>query len=94
MNVITPWSIRIRALQKAGYSLRDISDAINLSRGAVGDLAVGRNGSPKGDAALALDALHREHCGKGASPKRTARALEALRREHREPRTPKRARAT
>ncbi len=76
---ITPWSIRIRALQKAGFSLRDISDAIGLSRGAVGDLAVGRNEAPKGDAALALDALHRE-C---MSAKKAAARLAAVRREHR-----------
>ena len=80
---VTAWSKRIRALQKKGFSLRDISDAIGLSRGAVGDLAVGRNDAPKGDVALALDALHREHCGNGASAKHTREALEALRLKHR-----------
>ena len=66
---------------KSGFSLRDISDAIGLSRGAVGDLAVGRNQSPKGDAALALDALHREHCVRRQESTRAG--LAALRREHR-----------
>lgn len=92
---ITDWSKRIRALGKKGFSYRDISDAIGLSRGAVGDLAVGRNEQPKGDVAIALDALHREHCVNGNATF-TAAELEALRLKHRKPRktrTPKRARA-
>jgi hypothetical protein len=79
---VTPWSKRIRALQKKGFSLRDIAHAIGRSRGAVGDLAVGRNAAPVGDVAIALDALHREHCVNG-NAQDTAAALEALRLKHR-----------
>lgn len=62
--------------------MRDISDAIGLSRGAVGDLAVGRNKAPNGQAVLDLDRLHREHCVEG-NAKATREYLEALRAEHR-----------
>ena len=54
----TEWELRIRDLQEAGYSYADISDAIGLSRGAVGDLAVGRNLEPRWEVGLKLHKLH------------------------------------
>ena len=62
---ITPWSRRIRALQKAGFSLREIGEQIGLTIGAVGDLAVGRNEEPRASAAFKLHELHLKHCSNG-----------------------------
>ena len=61
---ITPWSRRIRALQKAGFSLREIGDEIGLTIGAVGDLAVGRNEEPRASAAFKLHELHLKYCSR------------------------------
>jgi len=52
------WSERIRELQAAGFTLAAIGEAVGLATSSVGDLAVGRNLEPKGDAALKLHELH------------------------------------
>ena len=57
-KALTPWQVRIRELQEAGYSYGDISDAIGLSRGAVGDLAAGRNLEPRWEMGEKLHKLH------------------------------------
>jgi DNA-binding transcriptional MerR regulator len=58
----SPWSKRIRALQDAGFTLQEIGEVIGLTVGGVGDLAVGRNEAPRGEAALKLHAMHLKHC--------------------------------
>ena len=66
------WSSRIRQLQDAGFTLQEIGEAIGLTVGGVGDLAVGRNEAPRGDAAIKLHALHLKHCN--GKRRRTASA--------------------
>ena len=56
------WAERIRDLQAAGMTLSAIGEAIELTTGAVGDIASGRTESPRGNAALKLDQLHRARC--------------------------------
>jgi len=56
------WSQRIRQLQKSGLTLQEIADQIGLTKSGVGDLAVGRNEQPRGDAALKLLDLHLKRC--------------------------------
>lgn len=71
---ITPWQRRIRDLQQAGFSHADISDEIGLSRGAVGDLASGRNEEPRAEAGFKLHELHLKHCNGKRRPKGTTSA--------------------
>ena len=56
------WAKRIRDLQEAGLKLSEIGEKIGMSTSGVGDIANDRTESPRGDAALALDKLHREMC--------------------------------
>jgi len=72
------WSHRIRCLRKTGLTLAAIGDRIGLSPGAVCDLEKGRTGAPRGDAALALDALYRERID-GVKPRGRARPAEVAR---------------
>lgn len=57
------WAHRVQALRASGLRLREIAHAIGLAVSTVGDLANGRTGSPRGEAALKLDALYRARCG-------------------------------
>lgn len=59
---MSTWSKRIRDLQAAGLKLSEIGEKIGMSTSGVGDIANDRTDSPRGDAALALDKLHREIC--------------------------------
>ena len=59
---MSTWSIRIRELQEAGLTLAAIAETIGVTTSAVGDIATGRSKSPRGEAALKLDRLHRERC--------------------------------
>ena len=52
--------------------MQEIGEAIGLTVGGVGDLAVGRNEAPRGDAAIKLHALHLKHCN--GKRRRTASA--------------------
>lgn len=63
------WSTRIRQLQANGWTYREIGEAIGLTTGAVGDLAVGRREQPRADAGLKLQALHLQYVGE-PKPKR------------------------
>jgi len=56
------WAKRIRDLQKSGLTLAEIGEKIGMSTSGVSDIANLKNDSPRGDAALALDKLHREMC--------------------------------
>ena len=53
------WSTRIQALRAAGMTHAAIGVAVGLSTSAVCDIERGRTKKPRGDAALALDALYR-----------------------------------
>jgi hypothetical protein len=64
---MNPWAKRIRDLQEAGLKLSEIGEKIGMSTSGVGDIANERTDSPRGDAALALDKLHRELCPKEAA---------------------------
>lgn len=57
---MTNWSHRIRTLRRSGMTLAAIGARVGLSAAAVCDLERKRTRSPRGDAALALDALYRE----------------------------------
>lgn len=59
---LNAWAKRIRDLQEAGMKLSEIAEKIGMSTSGVGDIANNRTDSPRGDAALALDKLHRATC--------------------------------
>lgn len=61
------WRDRIRALQAAGMTLSEIGEAVGLATSSVSDIANGRSSSPRGDAAMRLYELHRNHCGESQS---------------------------
>jgi transcriptional regulator with XRE-family HTH domain len=66
---MTTWASRIDDLQEtAGLTLAEIAEQIGVAPSTVGDLKTGRSASPRGEAALKLDALHRLRCApKGAA---------------------------
>lgn len=53
------WSTRVKALRRSGLTLAEIGDRVGLSLSAVCDIEKKRTTAPRGDAALALDALYR-----------------------------------
>lgn len=53
------WATRIEALRATGMTHAAIGVAVGLSTSAVCDIERGRTKKPRGDAALALDALYR-----------------------------------
>lgn len=59
---MSKWAKRIRALQLQGMTLAEIGVKVGLATSTVGDLANGRSESPRGEAALKLDVLHRALC--------------------------------
>jgi len=62
---MTTWASRITDLQEGpgGLTLAEIAEYIGVAASTVGDLKTGRSTSPRGEAALKLDALHRLRCG-------------------------------
>lgn len=66
------WATRIGALRAAGMTHAAIGVAVGLSTSAVCDIERGRTKKPRGDAALALDALYRRELSararRGQSP--------------------------
>lgn len=77
------WQHRISTLRRSGLTLADIGARIGLSATAVCDIESGRTAAPRGNAALALDALYREQLqpaprgpatmGAGQAPRRGRR---------------------
>jgi transcriptional regulator with XRE-family HTH domain len=61
------WAKRIKDLQEAGMTQAEIATKIGMSASGVGDIAQSRTKAPTGDAALALDRLHRETCPEEAA---------------------------
>lgn len=61
---MTTWASRIEDLQEGdnGLTLAEIAEQIGVAASTVGDLKTGRSASPRGEAALKLDALHRLRC--------------------------------
>lgn len=61
---MTTWASRIDDLQEGedGLTLAEIAEQIGVAASTVGDLKTGRSASPRGEAALKLDALHRLRC--------------------------------
>lgn len=61
---MTTWASRIDDLQEgpSGLTLAEIAEQIGVAPSTVGDLKTGRSASPRGEAALKLDALHRLRC--------------------------------
>ena len=64
---MTTWQQRIKALRDAGMTLSQISTAIGLSIGGVGDLSAGRTMSPRADVGMRLYELHRKVVGEQAA---------------------------
>ncbi len=60
------WSSRISDLRADGLTLGEIGELVGLSPSAVSDIEQERTDSPRGDAALKLDALHTKRCGRTA----------------------------
>lgn len=54
------WSSRIKDLTSRGMTYADIGEVIGLASSTVGDLASGRSKSPRGEAAIRLNDLHRQ----------------------------------
>ena len=54
------WATRISDLTSRGLTYADIGERIGLAPSTVGDLATGRSKSPRGEAAIRLNDLHRE----------------------------------
>lgn len=52
------WSLRITALEAAGWSLVDIAKEVGLSTSAVSDIKRGASKAPRGMAAVRLHALY------------------------------------
>lgn len=63
------WTQKVKDLSEAGMTYAEIGVAIGLAPSTVGDLACGRYRSPRGDAAVALAALHSQRCPKVAVQK-------------------------
>jgi transcriptional regulator with XRE-family HTH domain len=59
---MTTWASRIDDLQKSGLTQAEIAEQIGVAPSTVGDLKSKRSASPRGEAALKLDALHRLRC--------------------------------
>lgn len=76
---MTTWSMRIRDLQSSGLTFNEIGEAVGLATSSIGDIATGRSGSPRGEAAIRLHELHLMRCGserkqmKSGSKSRTRR---------------------
>ena len=68
------WSERIKELRAAGLTLAEIGERTGLAASTVSDLEQGRSSSPRGDAALRLDKLHKEIC---SSPQQRVQELRA-----------------
>jgi transcriptional regulator with XRE-family HTH domain len=64
------WATRISDLTSRGMTYAEIGERIGLAPSTVGDLASGRSKSPRGEAAIRLNDLHRERAG---NPKQAAR---------------------
>lgn len=58
------WADRIEALRDKGMTLSEIGELVGLATSSVSDLAQGHSASPRGDAAIKLDALYRERVSK------------------------------
>jgi hypothetical protein len=56
------WQSRIRELRNSGLTLAQIGEAIGLATSTIGDLAVGRQKAPGGEAAVKLHELHKRRC--------------------------------
>lgn len=54
------WASRISDLTSLGMTYADIGAAVGLAPSTVGDLSSGRSKSPRGEAALKLNDLHRQ----------------------------------
>lgn len=57
------WSDRIRALEAAGLSQKQIAEATRLAVSSISDLKNGASKRPTGLAAVRLHQLHLEKCG-------------------------------
>ena len=56
---MTTWQSRISDLQASGLTYANIAQLTGMAPSTVGDLASGRTQSPRGNAAVKLDKLHR-----------------------------------
>lgn len=56
------WRQRIEDLRGTGLTLSEIGQLVGLSTSSVSDIANGHSESPRGDAAVALHALHLDRC--------------------------------
>lgn len=63
MNNRPTWQKRVRDLQAAGMTYKQIGEQTGISPSAVGDLASGRSKEPSGDGAVLLYHLHQLRCG-------------------------------
>ncbi|APG04932.1 hypothetical protein BJI69_14215 [Luteibacter rhizovicinus DSM 16549] len=54
------WATRISDLTSRGMTYAEIGERIGLAPSTVGDLASGRSKSPRGEAAIRLNDLHRQ----------------------------------
>jgi hypothetical protein len=63
----TPWASRIIDLEQSGLTCVAIAEQVGIAPSTIGDLKSGRSASPRGEAALRLDALHRLRCSKEAA---------------------------
>ena len=84
------WATRISDLTSRGMTYAEIGEQIGLAPSTIGDLASGRSKSPRGEAAIRLNDLHRErmtapvedqherHRPTAASAGATAEATEAV----------------
>lgn len=66
------WSSRIRDLQQSGLTFAEIGALVGLATSSIGDIATGRSGSPRGEAAIRLHELHRRRCARAPGALRAA----------------------
>jgi DNA-binding transcriptional MerR regulator len=61
------WQHRIQSLLDAGFTLQSLADQLEVRASTLNDLHKGHSKSPRGDLALAIDALYRERCAPPAA---------------------------
>jgi hypothetical protein len=59
---MTEWTTRVRELNEAGLTYRQIGVECGMTTGGVGDIASGRTKAPRGNSAIKLHNLHKRVC--------------------------------
>lgn len=61
------WSIKIKELEAAGFSLTKLSEETGLAVSSISDIKQGYTKEPKGMAAVIIHDIHKRFCRKKAA---------------------------